>query len=275
MLEGLKTLCAGVAVLASVSGVALADQLDDVRSRGTLTVGIKNDYVPFGFLDKDGNLQGFEIDLAKAVAKSILGSAGKIELVPVVASNRVELLKAGRIDLVLATLGQTPERAKVLDFTEAYYSMAGIVLLAPKDTPIKTWEDTKGRKLCGIQGNLYNRTLSEKYGAEPLLFTGTSEMFNAFKDGRCEGIAFDGPILQQKLSDPEWADKSKIALETFSYIPIAGGVRKGEPAFLEAVNKAIRTAESEGVLVKAEQKYAMGASEYVAKRAADAKLAGF
>ena len=274
MLEVLKRLCVGVVAMASVTGMAMADQLDDVRSRGTLTVGIKNDYMPFGFLDREGHLKGLEIDLAEAVAKSILGPEGKIEFVPVVASNRIELLKAGRIDLVLATLGESPERARVVDFTDAYYSMAGIVLLASKDTTVKTWDDTKGRKLCGVQGNMFNRILSEKYGAQLALFSGTSELFNAFKDGRCEGIAFDGPILQQKLNDPDWAGKYKIALETFRYIPIVGGVRKGEPAFLEAVNKAIRSAAADDVMINAEKNYSMGTSDYVAKRAADAKASG-
>jgi polar amino acid transport system substrate-binding protein len=129
----------------------------------------------------------------------------------------------------------------------------------------------KGRKLCGIQGNLYNRPLTEKYGAETVLFTGTAEMFKAFQDNRCEAIAFDGPILQQKISEDGWKDKYKIALDTFDYIPIAGGVRKNEPAFLAAINKAIRSAEAADVLTNAEKAYAMGSSEHVTKRAAEAK----
>ncbi|WOC16381.1 transporter substrate-binding domain-containing protein [Pseudochrobactrum sp. MP213Fo] len=253
---------------------AHADQLDEVKSRGRLIVGIKNDYVPFGFLTKNDELKGFEIDLAKFIAGKIVGSETEIELVPVVASNRIELLNAGRVDLVLATLGVNAERAKVINFTEEYYNMAGIVLLAPKDTAITKWEDVHGQKLCGMQGNLYNRTLAGTYGAETVLLTGTADMFKAFQNGRCAAVAFDGPILQQKLTDPEWATKYKIALDTFSYIPIAGGVRKDEPRFLEAVNKAIFEAEASGLMVNAEKTYNMGESDYVAQRASEAKAAG-
>ncbi|MDF2810071.1 MAG: transporter substrate-binding protein [Microvirga sp.] len=259
------------AVCAAIATSASADQLDRVKQRGKLIVGIKNDYPPFGWLDASGQVKGFEIDLAKFVAKEMLGSDTAVELVPVVASNRIELLNAGRIDLIFATLGKNADRAKVIDFTDEYYMMAGIVLLAAKDTPIKTWEEVKGRKLCGIQGNLYNRTLSEKYGAETVLFTGTAEMFKAFQDNRCEAIAFDGPILQQKISDDAWKAKYKIALDTFDYIPIAGGARKGEPEFLGAVNKAIKAAEAANVLTSAEKTYDMGSSEYVTKRAVEAK----
>lgn len=253
---------------------AHADQLDRVKQRGKLIVGIKNDYLPFGYLDAKGELKGFEIDLAKFVAKELLGSEAAIEMVPVVASNRIELLNAGRIDVIFATLGKSAERGKVIDFTEEYYMMAGIVLLAPKDTAIKSWDEVRGRKLCGIQGNLYNRPLTEKYGAQTVLFTGTAEMFKAFQDSRCEAIAFDGPILQQKVGEDGWKDKYKIALDTFDYIPIAGGVRKNEPAFLAAVNKAINAAEAANVLTKAETNYNMGSSEYVTKRAAEAKAKG-
>ena len=193
-------LMVGLGVCASAVA-AHADEFDRVKQRGKLIVGVKNDYPPFGFLDFSGQLKGFEIDLAKSVARSLLGSESDVELVPVVASNRIELLNAGRIDVIFATLGVSADRAKVIDFTDPYYMMAGILLLAPKDTTITSWEGVRGHKLCGIQGNLYNRTLEEKYGAQPLLFTGTAEMFKAFQDGRCDAIAFDGPILQQKINE--------------------------------------------------------------------------
>ena len=250
---------------------AYADQLDRVKQRGKLIVGIRNDYVPFGYLDPKGELTGFEIDLAKFVAKDMFGSETAIEMVPVVASNRVELLNAGRVDVIFATLGYTADREKVIDFTEKYYLMAGMVLLAPKDATYKTWDDIKGHKICGSQGNIYNRALIEKYGADLVLFSGTAEIFNAFQDNRCDAIAYDGPNLHMKVTEDGWKDKDKIALETFDYIPIGGGVRKGEPAFLKAINTAIIHAEAAGVMIGGEKKYNLGISDYVTKRAADAK----
>lgn len=251
---------------------AQADQLDRVKQRGKLIAGIRNDYVPFGFLDQKGELTGFEIDLARAVAKDMFGSETAIELVPVVASNRIELLNAGRIDVIFATLGKTAEREKVIDYTAEYYLMAGMVLLAPKSAEYKSWNDVKGHKLCGSQGNVYNRTLIEKYGAELVLFTGTSEIYKAFQDNRCDAIAYDGPNLHMKVNESGWSDKYKIALDTFDYIPIGGGVRKNEPAFLNAVNKAIIRAEASGLMADGEKKYNLGVSDYVTKRAADAKV---
>ena len=250
---------------------AHADELDRVTQRGKLIVGIRNDYVPFGFLDPKGQNTGFEVDLARYVAKELLGNENAIELVPVVASNRIEFLNAGRIDVIFATLGKTADRGKVIDFTEEYYLMAGMILMTPKDATYKGWEDIRGKKICGSQGNLYNRMLTEKWGADLVLFAGTAEIYNAFQAGRCDAIAYDGPNLSMKITENGWRDKYKIALPTFEYIPIAGGVRKNEPAFLHAVNDAIVKAEAAGVMVTGETKYSLGTSEYVTKREADAK----
>lgn len=263
------------AALVGLTTSVAADQLDDVKERGVLSIGIKNDYRPFGYLDENGDLTGFEIDLAKHVAGELLGPDGKVELVPVVASNRIELLNAGRIDLIIATLGVNENRAKVIDFTEKFYNMAGIVLLAPIDSEFSSWDQVAGQTLCGIQGNLYNRTLEETYKADLRLFPGTAEMFSAYQDGRCVAVAFDGPILELKLSEAGWGETNKIAVETFDYIPIAGGVRKGEERFLNAVNEAILSAEAADVLVDAEKNYSMGTSKYVAERAEAARKAGY
>ena len=249
-----------------LSNTACADELQMVKARGKLVVGIRNDYIPFGYLDSKGQEIGFEVDLAKFIAKDMFGSETAIEFVPVVASNRIELLNAGRIDVIFATLGKNPERAKVIDFTEPYYMMAGMVLLTPKNTAIASWQDLKGRKVCGSQGNMYNRALQEKLGADTVLFTGTAQMYKAFEDNRCEAIAYDGPNLTLKVAEPGWKDKDKIALEAYDFVPIVGGVRKNEPAFLAALNASIRKAEAGGVLVNAEKAYKMGASKFVTEQ---------
>lgn len=275
MKSALKAALLSLASTLVLSNVATADQLEDVKSRGMLSVGVKNDYRPFGYIDAAGDTIGFEIDLAKYIAEKIIGPGAEVELVPVVASNRIELLNAGRIDLIIATLGVNEDRKKVIDFTEEFYSMAGLVLMAPKGGSWPEWTAVEGKTLCGIQGNLYNRTLEETLKAKLLLFPGTAEMFSAYEGGRCEAIAFDGPILQAKLAEGTWGEKNELPLPAYDYSPIAGGVRKGEPAFLKAVNDAILTAEASGFLLDAEAKYEMGESDYMRERAEKAKAAGF
>ncbi len=250
-----------------------ADQLEKINERGKIIIGIKNDYKPFGFLDSDGKLQGFEIELAKYIGTQIAGSEDKIELVPVVASNRIELLNQGRIDIIVATLGRTEERAKVLDYGSDYYMLGEGAVAAPKGSKLKNWDALKGAKLCGMLGNSFNRVLSEKYGAELVLFQGTAELFKAFEDNRCEGVGFDEPILQQKVADPAWAGKYEITLPAESFIPIAIGVRKGETALRDAADKAIEQAAAEGVLTSAAERFNMGKSQFLEDQQAKAKAA--
>ena len=94
---------------------ASADALDDIKKKGVLVVGTKADYRPFGYLDPSGKIVGFEPDLAADVAKRL---GVKLELVPVVASNRIQFLQQGKIDMMIATMSDTPERRKIVDIIE-------------------------------------------------------------------------------------------------------------------------------------------------------------
>src|SRR5438309_1513601 len=114
---------AGFVLLASVvPGVAAADAVSDIKSKGVLTVGTKADYRPFGFLDPSGKIVGFEADLAAEIAKRL---GVKVELVPVVASNRIQFLQQGKIDVMIATMSDTPERRKIVDIVEPNYYASG------------------------------------------------------------------------------------------------------------------------------------------------------
>lgn len=262
----------GAVVALSLSGIgASADQLDRIKERGKIIIGIKNDYKPFGFLNADGSTQGLEIELARFVGARIAGAPEKVEFVPVVASNRIEFLNQGRIDIIIATLGRTDERAKVLDYSKDYYMLGEGAIVTPNESKIKTWADLSGARLCGILGNSFNRVLSDKYGAKLVLFQGTAEMFKAFEDNRCDGIGYDEPLLQQKLVDAGWKAKYHIGLPAESFIPLAAGVKKNEAALLDAVNKSIIAAEAAGILSAAESRFDMGSSKFVAEQEAKAK----
>jgi hypothetical protein len=102
----LLALCAGLVWNTGAS----ADVLDDIKKRGKLVVGVKADYKPFGFRDPSGAIVGLEPDLAADVAKKL---GVQLELVPVVSANRMEFLNQGKIDLMIATMSDKPERRKI------------------------------------------------------------------------------------------------------------------------------------------------------------------
>src|SRR6266581_1744192 len=143
-------------LLLGVLGVtsASADALDDIKKKGVLVVGTKADYRPFGFLDPSGKIVGFEPDLAADVAKRL---GVKLELAPVIASNRIQFLQQGKIDIMIATMSDTPERRKIVDIVDPSYYGSGTNVLAPKSAALKSWDQLRGKKVCLIQGAFYNK----------------------------------------------------------------------------------------------------------------------
>src|SRR4030095_11552510 len=117
MIAKLSTLLFATMSLAFTSYDALADELEDLIQGGVVKVAVPSDFPPFGSLGKDGKLEGYDIDVARLLARDL---GVKLELVPVTSVNRIPYLLNCKTHLVVATLGATPERAKVIAFTDAY-----------------------------------------------------------------------------------------------------------------------------------------------------------
>ena len=184
---------------------AQQNTLDKIKQRGKLIVGVKNDYKPWGFLEPSGALKGMEIDMAEDVAKRL---GVTVELVPVVASNRQEFLQQGKIDLIIATMGDNPKRREVVGMIEPNYYAGGTNVLAPKKAGLKKWADLKGKKVCAIQGAYYNKRVSEMYGPDLQAFAGIPEALTALQAGNCVGFVYDNTFIESTLAggDAKWKD---------------------------------------------------------------------
>src|SRR3954451_16981615 len=97
---------------------AAAQTLDKIKQRGVVVVGSKADYKPFGFRDPSGQIVGFEPDMAADVAKKL---GVKLELEPVVSSNRMQFLQQGKIDLMIATMNDKPDRRQLVGIVDPLY----------------------------------------------------------------------------------------------------------------------------------------------------------
>lgn len=181
-----------------------ADTLAAVKQRGTLAVGVKNDYRPWGFIDPSGQIVGLEIDLAREVADKI---GVKLETVPVTALNRMEFLRQGRIDLIIATLSDTTERRRVTGMVEPNYFASATNVLAPKSAGLKRWADLKGRKVCAVQGAYYNRHVAQHYEPDLVVFPAVPDGMNALAAGNCVAFLYDDTLIESTLSagDAKWA----------------------------------------------------------------------
>lgn len=199
----IKTL-ATLAMIAGFATAAQADKIDDIKAAGKLVVGVKQDYKPWGYLTVDGALAGLEIDLAKDVATRM---GVEVELVPVVASNRMEFLQQGRIDLIIATMGDNPERRTVVGMIEPNYYAGGTNVLAPKAVGLKTWEDIRGKDVCAVQGSYYNKRVTQLYGPNLVAFAGIPEATSALANGNCVAFLYDNTWIELQLAtEAQWAE---------------------------------------------------------------------
>ena len=249
---------AGLALLILGTSAAQADTLADIKQKGVLVVGSKADYRPFGFLDPSGKIVGFEPDLAADIARRL---GVKLEVVPVVGSNRIQFLQQGKIDLMIATTSDTPERRKIVDFVDPNYYGSGTNVLASKTAGLKSWADLKAKKVCLIQGAFYNKELQEKYGVEGVAFPGTAEAYGALRNGNCIAFAYDDTAIVGEMLKPEWSG-FEMPLDSILFAPWGIAVKKGEKGLVDLVSAATIDWHKTGFLLQLEKKWGIKTTKF-------------
>ena len=256
-----KFISAGLLGLFALGAAAQADVLADIKARGTLIVGVKADYKPFGFRDPSGGLIGLEPDLAADVAKKL---GVKVELVPVLSANRMEFLNQGKIDLMIATMSDKPDRRKVVQVIEPLYYSDAVNILLRKDAPLKSWEDLKGKKLCGTTGAFYNKDIAQKYGPEIASFDGSEKPLLALKNSDCIGYLYDQTFIAGKLTDDDWKGY-QMTLPGIMETPWAIAVKLGEAGLQKFMEDMHKEWMKSGRIVELEKKWGVPPTDY-AKR---------
>lgn len=254
-----KLFAASAVLLLAGAAPAAADVLEQIKSKGVLTVGVKADYKPFGFRDPSGQVVGIEPDLAADIAKRL---GVKLELVPVVASNRIEFLNQGKIDIVIATMSDKPERRKsVLAIDPQYYSDSVNVLMTQKAKYSK-WEDIKGKTLCATSGSFYNKEVESKYGVVIKAFDGSEKPLFALKQGECIGYLYDQTFVQGKLLDDEWKSGFHMPLPGILETPWIMAVKTGEEGLAKLLSETTQDWFKQGTVLAEEQKWGIQSTDY-------------
>lgn len=192
----LKKTAAALAAILTLSAVDARAQdkamIDEVKERGVLRAGVKNDAPYMGVVDDKGQLGGFEIDLVNDLAKRL---GVKIEYTPVKASNRVQLIQQKRIDLVFATVSHYRGRDRVVDFSISYLYTPQ-TLLVRKDSGIKSVADLVGKRIAADAGSGTVKELPAKQpGVTVQTFQNWPDCFLALQQGTVDGVATDNILL--------------------------------------------------------------------------------
>jgi putative glutamine transport system substrate-binding protein len=226
--------------------------LDAIKKRGKLKVGIKYDSPPFGSLDpKTNQVVGFEVDIAKSLARQIMGDAAKVDFVQVNSSNRIPLLENGEIDLFIATATITPARLQEIDFSNVYFR-AGQSLLVKKNSAVKSYKDLGGHSVCTTSGSTPEQTIRALAPqANVQTFETYGDCFTALNSGRIDAMTTDnGILIGYEKQDPTHLE---VVGGVFTFEPYGIGIAKGNTALLGAVNSALATMLKDGEYAKFNQ----------------------
>src|ERR1044072_1464996 len=150
---------AKTAASTAVKAAAAGATMKKLQDKGGTTVGVKFDVPPLGVKDTSGKVQGFDIDLAQAIADAL---GVKPKYIEALSDNRIAFLKDGTADLILSTMTITAERDEEIDFPTPYSIAKGRILVKKDNTDIKGVDDLAGKNVCTALGSTYEETLKKQ-----------------------------------------------------------------------------------------------------------------
>ena len=244
-MKALRTSLVAAALIAGASLAAhAADLLDDVKSRGTLRVAVEGTYPPFNFKDAKGQLDGFDVDIAKALAAKL---GVKPEFTTTEWSGILAGLQAGKYDVIVNQVAATDERRKTFDFSAPYVtSYPQLIVRANETRSLQSAADLKGKKIGVGQGSNFADLAKTWEGAEVRTYPGATEYLQDLATGRIDAALNDSlliPYLKEKTKLPIKAGPRVGAVERMGV-----AFRKGNPQFKAAVDKILGDARADGTL---------------------------
>lgn len=219
--------------------------LEAIKDRDEFVVGVKYDTKLFGLQDPDTKeIEGFDIDIAKVIAKEILGDEDKIKLTEVTSKTRIPMLNNGDIDAIIATMTISEERKKEVDFSDVYFE-AGQSLLVEQGSDITSVKDfKKDHKVIAVKGSTSAQNIREHAPDTSVQeYENYQEAFMALKAGQGDVLTTDNSILYGMAQQ----DSNYVVLdEIFTDEPYGIAIKKGDEEFVNEVNKILADLKESG-----------------------------
>lgn len=225
---------------AAALAASRARTLQDIKDSGTLVIGVFSDKKPFGYVDENGDYQGYDVYFARRLAQDL---GVELKLVSVDAPNRVEYLTSAKVDIILANFTVTPARAEVVDFALPYMKVA-LGVVSPDSALITTAEQLAGKTLIVSKGTTAETYFAENHPEVRLLkFDTYTEAFNALLDGRGDALSTDNTeVLAWALENPGFT----VGIESLGSLDtIAPAVQKGNDTVRAYIDEEIKALAAE------------------------------
>ena len=242
MRKFVKVLALALSLLFAAAALAAsrARTLQDIKDSGTLVIGVFSDKKPFGYVDENGDYQGYDVYFARRLAQDL---GVELKLVSVDAPNRVEYLTSAKVDIILANFTVTPARAEVVDFALPYMKVA-LGVVSPDSALITTAEQLAGKTLIVSKGTTAETYFAENHPEVRLLkFDTYTEAFNALLDGRGDALSTDNTeVLAWALENPGFT----VGIESLGSLDtIAPAVQKGNDTVRAYIDEEIKALAAE------------------------------
>jgi len=213
-----------------------------ISQQDVLRAGVRCDQPPYGYQDNNGDFAGVEVEMSRQVAEWALGSRDKVAFTCVTAENRVPQLLGRKVDVLIATLGVTPERGRVIAFTQPYRWGASDVLVR-KDSGIEKIADLEGKTLATLKGSVQAKWFEERMpGVKTLRLNSAADALQSFRQGRADAYTHDAATLVVVTGND---DSLRLVEEPFQISDAAIGLRKGEDEWRTYLSAAVERMHEE------------------------------
>ncbi|MDD6387416.1 amino acid ABC transporter substrate-binding protein [Lactobacillus equicursoris] len=237
-----------------------------IKKRGTLVIGLDDTFVPMGFREKNGQLVGYDIDLAKAVCKKL---GLKADFQTIDWSMKETELRNGTIDALWNGYSVTASRKKKVAFSRSYLENRQ-VLVVKKSSGIKTFSQMQGKSVGVQSGSTAQIWLEGKQKALPykdsVLYDTIPSAFLDLNAGRIQGILLDETYAEYYIQhEADSASYKEIINQDVPTDLFAVGLRKGDKTLRKKINQALADLQKSGELAKINQKWFGKKSNYLGK----------
>jgi len=234
----------------SSSGGGGSGIVDKASSDKKLTIGVKADQPGLG-LQTGSTYSGYDIEIAKIIAKGLGVDESGITWKTTVSANREPYIQQGQVDMVVATYTINDERKKVVSFGGPYY-VAGQDLLVPVNSTITGPESLAGKKVCSVSGSTPAKRIQSDYkDAKLQQFDSYSKCVTALAGGQVDAVTTDDIILAGYAAQDQYAGKFKVVGKPFSTEPYGIGLKKADTAGCNKINDILKAAAADGSYKKA------------------------
>lgn len=214
-----------------------------------LYVGTNAEYPPFEYLDEDGNVAGFDIDLMNEISK-IIGK--KIEIKDMTFDGLIPALEAKTIDIIIAGMTVNESKKKIMNFSTPYYEVRQNIIVLDNNIDITNLSSLNNKRVAVVLGYRADNILSTNESVTLERYNRTADTILALQSGKADAAVMDSPVAIGYVKNN---DGLKI-VETYSDIQeLAIGFRKKDVELMEDVNNAMKILQTNGVYDSLLEKY--------------------